>query len=78
MAMRAVTHVARMGVFDDEVHQLVAAVGMCFLPQVVSELPRLCFVDSQQRRFDQQATVHTQRQRNLHGFHGVVAAVGIA
>jgi hypothetical protein len=33
--MRAVTHVAGVGVFDDEVDQLIAAIGVGLLTQVI-------------------------------------------
>ena len=67
-----------VGVFDDEVDQLISTLGVCFLTEVIGQLPGLRFVNPHQGCLDQQATVHAERQRNLHGLHGVVAAVGVA
>ena len=36
MAMRAVTHVAGVGVFHDEVHQLITAIGVSILLQTLA------------------------------------------
>ena len=77
--MFAVTQITGVGVFDDEIHQGVAAAGRPGLrAQRFSQLPRRGFVDPHQRRFDQIPLVHAQRQRQLHGLHGVVAAIGVA
>jgi hypothetical protein len=71
MAMRAIPKVAGVGVFFDEVHQCLAA-------ELLRQLPRLRFVDPHERRFNRKAFVHAERQRQLHGFHRVVAAIGVA
>ena len=55
-----------------------AAIGVRFLTQIMRQLPSLGFVNPHQGRFNQQASVHAKRQSDLHGFHGVVAAIGVA
>ncbi|KAF5291920.1 hypothetical protein FQR65_LT20373 [Abscondita terminalis] len=63
--------VAGVSVAADEVDQGVAT-------EVVGHLPGLGLVDPHQRRVDAQAPLQAQVQGQLHGFHGVVAAIGVA
>ena len=63
--------VACVGLLENKFHQRLAA-------QVLRHLPGLGLVYPHQRRGDAQAALQAQVQRDLQGFHGVVAAVGIA
>ena len=77
MPVFAVAQIAGVRVLDDQIDQLLTALCLRTFAQVVRELPCLRFVDPHEWRFNQQATVHAERQRNLHGLHGVIAAVGV-
>ena len=79
VALAAVPQIAGMGVFGDQIDQgLAATLRIGFLTQVMRELPSLRLVDPHQRCLDQELAIHAQGQGHLHGFHGVVSAIGVA
>ena len=63
--------VTAMGVLDNEIEQGRAA-------EVLGHGEGRRLVDPHQRRMDDEAPVHAEAQRDLHGLDGVVAAIGIA
>jgi hypothetical protein len=60
-----------MAVLDDEIKE-------CFAPNLLGHGEGVGLVDPHQRGVDSHALVEAERQRNLDGFDGVVAAVWIA
>ena len=78
MPVLAITQIAGVAVFDDQIHQCLTTAGHATgLAQIPGELPRLRLVDPHQRCVDQEAMVHAERQCNLHRLHAVVPAVGV-
>ena len=67
----AFAQIARVGLGADQFHERVAA-------EFLRQLPRSGLVEPHQRRLEQKAPVHAERQRDLHRLERVVAAVGIA
>jgi len=79
MTLGSVTQITSVAVRHDHINQFFATLRLtAALPQVVGHLPSLRFVDPHQRRIDAQTLVHTERQRHLHGFHRVIAAIRVA
>ena len=60
-----------MGLGANQLHQIRAA-------ELISHLPGLRLVQPHQRRINAHALGQAQIQRQLLGFHGVVAAIGVA
>src|SRR4051812_15542939 len=58
MARAAAAEVAGVGLFDDELHQRIAA-------EVLRELPGRRLVDPHERRLDGETPRHPERQRHL-------------
>src|SRR5215831_9440688 len=69
--MRAVAHVAAMGVFDNDVEEWLSRNGL-------GHGEGAGLVDPHQRRVYDDTLVETQTQSDLHGLDGVVTAIGIA
>ena len=57
-------------VIVNQIHQGLAT-------QVLGHAPGVGLVDPHERGFDQEPFVHAQGQGELHGLHGVVAAIGV-
>jgi hypothetical protein len=58
MAVFAITQITSVGVFHDQIYQLVTTARKCAFTQVMRELPRLGFVYPHQRCFNQEPSVH--------------------
>ena len=71
VAVAAVAQVTAMAVLDHEIKEGLAA-------QIFGQREGAGLVDPHQRRMQCEALVEAERERDLHGLDGVVAAIGIA